>query len=176
MVTQPEPTRHIQVRSENNVRIGPITLITMIIVICMAVMGVLAISTAQATHTISDRQANATRNLYDNERAAQEFLASLDDALSDVRSGGSSAEAGARVVEARLDTLCENARAAADGKVSCTASVDGTVVSAEFVCEDTRLLNIAVTILGSGAYRVDAWKMTSAQGDGPTTGALWTGE
>ena len=50
----PRPTQHIQKRRADNVRIGPISIITLIIVICMAVMGVLAASTSHATQAISN--------------------------------------------------------------------------------------------------------------------------
>ena len=148
---QSGPTLHIQVRSGNNVRIGPITVITLIIVVCMAVMGVLAASTARATQTISQRQADATRYLYLDEMAGQEFVASIDDALSYAHDTNASAAFGA-------------------------ASVDGTRVAAEFICENMRQLNVAVTIQDAGTYRIDEWKMTSAQGDAQVTGNLWTGE
>lgn len=170
------PTKHIQTRSGDNVRVGPITIITLIVVVCMAVMGVLSISTAQATKTISDRQANATRYLYLDEKAGQEFVAGIDDALETTRIQNGSAAMGAQAVNAVLDDLCESARLAGDGLVSCTASVDGTTVAAEFICEDTRLLDIAVTILDAGTYRIERWKMSSAQRDAQTMGTLWSGE
>ena len=173
---RPEPTMHIQTRTGENVRIGPVTVITMIIVLCMAVMGVLAISTAHATQTISDRQADATRYLYYDEKAGQEFVACIDDALANSREVHASATAGARAVEDKLDSICESARAAADGHVSCTASVDGVTVYAEFICEDTRQLNVAVTIQENGTYRIDGWKMASAQGGAQAMGNLWTGD
>ena len=171
----PNPTRHIQTHRGDNVRIGPISVITLIIVICMAVMGVLAISTANATVTISDRQASATERLYLDERAGQEFVASVDDVLAKARANGDSGSAAARSVKAALDGICEKARTAADGRVDCTADVNGSVVTAEFVCEDTRLLNIAITIQGDASYRITEWKMTSSQQDAATTGNLWSG-
>ena len=60
----PKPTQHIRTHRGENARIGPVSLITLIIVVCMAVMGVLAASTAHATATISSRQAEATKYLY----------------------------------------------------------------------------------------------------------------
>ena len=120
---------------EDKVRIGPISVITLIAVICMAVLAVLSASTANATMTISQRQAAATQELYANERAAQEFVASVDDTLAPVRAGGGGAQSGAATVEGALDAICEAARSAADGTVAVTASVDGTTVKAEFVGE-----------------------------------------
>lgn len=156
-------------------RIGPISVITLIIVICMAVMGVLAISTSFATQTIANRQADATQRLYLDECAGQEFVAGVDDALADARDAGGSASSGARAVEDALDGICEQARAAADGRVDCTASVDGATVTAEFICENTRMLGITITILDDATYRIDEWKMTSAQDELDTMGTLWAG-
>ena len=166
----PQPTIHIQTRRGENVRIGPVSVITLIVVICMAVMGVLAASTAHATAVISNRQADATQRMYLNENAAQEFLASMDEVLA-----GGSAQAGAAAVDDQLDSICEKARAAGQGRVSCTALVDGTTVTAEFICEETRLLNIVITIRDGSVYRIDQWKMSSAQQEPATAGTLWQG-
>lgn len=165
----------IQVRQGDKVRIGPVSVITLIAVICMAVLAVLAASTSTATATISARQANANQLLYLNESAAQEFVAGVDDALASVHASGGSAAEGARAVEARLDSICQQAREAAGGRVDCTASVDGTTVTAEFICENTRRLSVAVTIRDGAAYRIDEWKMASAQQEASSTGTLWQG-
>ena len=170
------PTHHIQTRRGDNVRIGPISIITLIAVISMAVLAVLAASTSYASTTISERQAEGTRLMYVNENAAQEFVASVDDALATVRARGGSAADGASAVEDVLDDACERARAAADGRVVCTANVDGTKVTAQFVCENTRSLNIAITIRDDATYRIDEWKATSAQQGASSTGKLWTGD
>lgn len=169
------PRVHIQTHQSDKVRVGPITTITLIAIISMAVLAVLAASTAHATNTISDRQANATQMLYLNECAGQEFVAGIDDALAGVRAAGGSATDGARAVDAQLDTVCEQARAAGDGRVDCTADVDGTTVTAEFVCENTRRLNIAITIRDDASFRIDKWKMASAQQEAPVAGSLWQG-
>lgn len=166
---------HIQTQLGEKVRIGPISLITLIIVICMAVLGVLAASTSHATQTISQRQANASQQLYLNEKAGQEFLASTDAILVEERAAGASAYAAAAAVEGELDAICQAARDAADGHVECTANMDGTTVRAEFVCDDARTLSIAVTIRDDATYRIDQWKMASAQQEAQGMGNLWSG-
>lgn len=166
---------HIQTRQADKVRIGPISIITLIAVICMAVLAVLAASTSHATAAISERQANATQLLYLNECAGQEFVAGIDDALADVRAAGGSATDGARAVERQLDSICQQAREAANGRVDCTANVDGTRVTAEFTCENTRRLSVAIAIRDDSTYRITQWKMASAQQEAPTAGTLWQG-
>jgi len=166
---------HIQTHQSDKVRIGPITTITLIAIISMAVLAVLAASTSHATSTISDRQANATQMMYLNECAGQEFVAGIDDALASVRSAGGSAADGARAVNTQLDKICEQARAAGNGQVDCTADVDGTTVTAEFICGSIRRLNVAITIRDDASLRIDKWKMASTQQEAPPAGTLWQG-
>ena len=160
----------------DNVRIGPISVITLIAVISMAVLAVLAASTANATMTISQRQADATKEMYLNETAAQEFVASVDDALAKVRSGkDATAASGASAVEAALDSICESARLASGGEVAVTASVDGTRVTAEFVGEKMRRLSIGIVVGDDATIRIEKWKAAAVQQDAQTVGNLWMG-
>ena len=170
-----ETTSHIQARGNGNVRIGPVSVITLIVVICMAVLAVLAASTSHASAAISERQAEGSQMLYINELAGQEFVASVDDILAGVRAAGGTAADGARAVERGLDGVCANAREAAGGRVECFADVDGATVTAEFTCEDTRQLSIAITIREDASYRIEQWKMASVQQAVPSAGQLWTG-
>lgn len=166
---------HIQTRKADKVRIGPISVITLIAVICMAVLAVLSASTSYASATISDRQSNATQMLYLNECAGQEFVAGVDDALAATRAQGGSAADGARAVNQQLDAICQHAREAGKGQVDCTANVEGTRITAEFVCGGARRLSVAITISDDATYRVTAWKMSSDQREAPTAGTLWQG-
>ncbi len=166
---------HIQTRRGTNVRIGPISIITLIAVISLTVLAVLAVSTAHASSTIAERQAVNTQLMYANECAGQEFLASIDDALADVRAKGGNATDGIRAIEGSLNKACANARNASDKTVECTASVKGYTVSAEFVCEDTRQLKVEISVLEDATYRIDRWKNTSVQQEEPPAGSLWAG-
>ncbi|MBQ9003102.1 MAG: S4A5 electrogenic sodium bicarbonate cotransporter 4 [Eggerthellaceae bacterium] len=171
----PQPTKHIKVTRDVNVRIGPISVITLIAVVCMAVLAVLAAATSHATGVYSDRQAIATEQLYANERAAQEFVASIDDALAGVRAAGGSVAGASRAAELALDGACEAARTAGSGRVECTASVSGASVTADFICDGARELSIAITIRDDATYRIDKWKMTSTQQEAAAGGTLWSG-
>lgn len=161
-------------RREENVRIGPISIITLIAVISMAVLAVLSTSTAHATKTISERQAAATHELYLNERAAQEFVAGIDDALASV--AGGSATGSAAAVDRALDDICAAARAAGENQVTLTAKVEGESVTAEFVGESMRRLDVKISIRDGATYRIDKWKTAAVQQEAPTAGTLWTGE
>lgn len=166
---------HIQTRRGDNVRIGPVSLITLIAVICMAVLAVLTTSTSNANAAISERQANAYQLLYTSEQAGQEFVAGVDGVLAGVRAAGGNATDGARAVDAKLDAICEAARNVDDGDITCTAAVDGVKVVAEFTCADTRHLSIALTIRKDATYRIDEWRMSSAQQGSQSAGTLWSG-
>ena len=157
----------------DNVRIGPISIITLIIVICMAVLAVLAISTSSATMAITERSAAATTELYSNERAGQELVAGIDDTLSAARSGGG--VAGVAAVDAALEVICAQARAAGDKGTTVEASMEGSTVNAEITGDKTRKLDIAITILDDATYRIDKWKAAAAQEEAPTAGTLWSG-
>ena len=159
----------------NNVRIGPVSIITLIAVICMAVLAVLSVSTAHATMVISERQANATVELYRNECAAQEFVAGLDDLLAGKRAAGSDGAAAAGGIGTALDALCEQASAAADGQVEAQAEMDGQVVNATFTGAKMRQLDIAITILDDATYRIDKWKAAAVQHEAQSVGTLWSG-
>ncbi len=60
-------------RGRGSVRIGPISLFALVIILCLAVMAVLSVTTAQATYAAAERQALFTNDTYANERAAQEL-------------------------------------------------------------------------------------------------------
>lgn len=161
---------------DDNVRVGPISLFTLIIVICLAVLAVLTFATANATAIMTQRQATATSELYLDEQAAQQFVAGLSDQLQQVRTQGGSGEDAAQAVEAGLVELRDMAQDSTDGQVSVTASVNDMQVNAQFQCENGRVLTIVVTIRDDCSYRIDKWKMTAIQNEEEPAGNLWTGE
>ena len=157
------------------VRIGSISVFALVVIISLAVLAILALSTANASLVMSQRQAQAMTELYLDERAAQEFVAGTDALLAEARANGSADDAGQegiRAVQGALDKLCANARSTASGKVRATAAVDGQQITAEFACDNGRLLNIVLVVRDNGTYRVDKWKMTAVQNEEPPEGQL----
>lgn len=75
-------------RSHGSVRMGPISLFTLVITLCLAVMALLAFTTGRAELALTQRQQTATTDLYANEAAAQQFVAALDSRLAQLRQGG----------------------------------------------------------------------------------------
>lgn len=150
---------------DENVRIGPISIFTLIIVICLAVLAVLAVATSHASLTMAERQATAVTSMYVNESAAQAFLAELDDVLA--------AREGSAGVEAQLEDLCYAAEDAVGGEVTATASFEDDHVMAQFNHADGRMLEVTVTIRGESTYRIDQWKVTAVQNEEQPQGSLW---
>ena len=146
----------------DNVHIGGISIFVLIIVLCLAVLSVLTLVTAHSSLVLSERQAATTADLYRNEAAAQTFVAGLDEAAG---AGG--------VDQAAVDALVAQA-AQADGSVTATATLEGETVEAAFSCESGRTLEIAVTVLPDGGYRIDKWRMTAVENEEQPIGTLYS--
>ena len=149
-----------------HVRIGSISVFALVVIICLAVLAVLSLSTANASLIMSQRQADALSQQYLGERAAQEFLAGVDDKLS---KGGN---AGMEVVVASLDDLCAAAQNAAKGRVQARAQVVGDKVIADFTCDSGRVLTVEITVR-DGTYRIDKWEMSAVQNEEPPEGQFY---
>lgn len=161
----------------DNVRIGPLSIITLIAVLSLAVLAVLTVSTAHASKSIAERQANSTTNFYLDEQVAQEFVAEVDGQLASLRAGGSSsatASSAAAVVSSRLDGICADMAAVSGGTVTVTAMVEGDRVLADFTCKDGRTLNVGLLLVDGARYRIDEWKMGAVEEEPQPAGTLWT--
>lgn len=92
-------------KSQGSVRMGPVSLFTLVIVLCLAVMAVLSLSTAKATLASTERQATSTTETYQLESDAQRFLANADAALANVRAWGGGHDAGVAALAAEGEGL-----------------------------------------------------------------------
>lgn len=161
----------------DHVRMGPISLLALVIIIALAVLAVLAFSTANASSVLSQRQADAVAASYANERAAQEFVAGLDDVLAGVRGEPTPATgSAAQAVEQALGSLCEAAQRAGDVGQSASAAMEGNVVSATFSTGDGKALDIRVTVREDGTYQVDSWKMSAVYNEEQPEGRLFVAD
>lgn len=146
--------------SKGSVRIGPISLFTLTIILCLAVLSVLAITTAQATYAAAEKQAAFTTGTYANEAAAQQFVAEVDTALAPVRaSGGGLPEA--------LDAV--------EDILPAEALLEGSTVRAVFTAESGRTLDIVLTIRTDATYVIDSWKATTQWTESGSGTTLWSG-
>lgn len=146
--------------SNSSVRIGPISLFTLVIILCLAVMAVLSATTAQATYSAAEKQALFTDDTYANEIAAQSAVAAIDAALAPVRSAGGGLDA---------------ALAAVDKALPAGAQRDGSTVRMTFTASSGRTLDVELTITANAKYEISQWKATTQwTNEGPGT-TLWTG-
>ena len=140
---------------------GPLALLTLVAVVSLAVLAVLSVSTANATLARAERRATATTELYQDEAAANVFLAELEAQLAaDVSDGPA------------ISAAQEAAASEADGAVEVTTSRDGDACHATFDCGNGRMLSITVIIGNDGSVRVQEWRVTTVQNDEPTMGEL----
>lgn len=147
-------------RDRGSVRIGPISLFALVIILCLAVMAVLSVTTAQATYAAAERQADFTKDTYANERTAQEFTAGIDAALAPVRASGGG---------------LDEALAAVDAALPAGAERDGSTVRAEFTADSGRTLAIELDIQANATYTVTAWKATTLWTEHGAGETLWSG-
>lgn len=157
-------------RSEKAVRIGPISLFTLLAVLCLAVMTVLTVTTANATYAMAQRQATGTSDGYLVESSAQSFLSDVDATLVGVRNQGASQQAAVSAVSAALPSLASKVSSG----VKANASMDGNIVRVSFVSDGGKVLDVALTISDSATYKISQWKMTT-QSDEGTNETLWSG-
>lgn len=141
------------------VRLGPISLFTLIAVLCLATLAVLSITTSNASYRLATLQGESITQQYQAESAAQGFLAQ-------VCANGASPEA----VSAAAAAMQE----ASGGAVTVEASAAGSVVSAKFSCSNGRALDTQIEVGDGGSYRIMQWKMT-AKVNSAETETLWLG-
>lgn len=147
-------------QAHGSVRIGPISLFALVIILCLAVMAVLAVTTAQATLAAAERQAAFTTDTYSNERAAQQFVADIDTALVPVREKNGGLDA---------------ARAAIDPLLSANVQRDGSAVQATFAADSGRTLTIELTLRANATYEITSWKATTQWTNSNPAETLWQG-
>lgn len=161
--------------SGERVRIGPITVLTLVTVICLSVLAVLAISTAHATEVLTQRQADAATQQYVSEIAAQTFVAETDARLASVRDSGGDNKAGAQAVRKDIDAICAAATEAGNGSIEVEADVDESAVTATLTSATGRTIIIKLAIDKNAGYRIEKWKVTAVQNEEQPMGDLWTG-
>ncbi|MEY8315293.1 hypothetical protein [Adlercreutzia muris] len=114
-------------RPHGSVRIGPISLFTLIIILCLAVLAVLSVTTARAELSVTERQAATTTETYQLEVRGQEFLAAVD---------GSLATGDATALEAVLADYGVETTAAAPGADGAAATAAPDAAPAGETIED----------------------------------------
>ena len=113
------------------VRLGWLSLLLTVIILCLATLSVLSFSTARADLALAQKQARQAQSVYALECAGQQWLAELDAALA--QAGGT----------AELDALLPHGTAR-----------EGPGVSAVLEGADGRSLSVFAELTADGGYRV----------------------
>lgn len=142
---------------QGTVRIGPVSILVVIIILCLAVMAVLALVTAEAEESITTRQEESTTAMYANEVQAQEFLARLDEALAQARGSNGS-------VASVLDHL----------NLPEGAVYEDGVLHLEFVQENGRRLDVELALPNTDAYEILAWRATTEWNEEDPDKIFWS--
>ncbi len=144
------------------IRIGPITILVFVIILCIAVLATLAVATAHANTASTERQIAFTNDVYANEAAAQTMLSYVDIAAID----------GPQGVREKLPSIVARTKAAAKPN---TASItfSGNTLNAVFETESGRQLLVELTLDNTG-YSITKWK-TSTNWKEENTEKLWVG-
>ena len=181
-------------KSRGSVRMGPISLFALIIILCLAVMAVLAVTTAQASYVLAERQASA------------------DAELAAAHGAGATGPGAMAAVEQALPRLAEEAKEAAPLPLTANASAVSTdraaslagivgvgrtgeepadaipvegvtpllddargAVSASFATDGGRTLDVVIAIRDDGSYEILSWKATTEWNEEGAGETLWSG-
>ncbi len=169
MARKPEPA------ATGSVRMGPISIFTLVIVICLAVMATLALTTARADAALAERQASFTSDDYANERLGQAFLAEADAVLASARATGLGPAEAAAALAGELDNLAARAAnaAAADGH-TLQAQANGSAISVRIDAPSGRTLAIGLAVTDDSELSISYWKPSTTWTE-DTSDTLWMG-
>lgn len=147
-----------RVSTESAVRIGPITILTLLIILCLATLSVLSLTTARASAVAADKQDASVQATYDIERQGQEFTSEVDSVLYAQRQSGGSSTAALAALQARYGS---------------SATFASNTITRKF-SSSTRTLTVQLEIRSNLTYQVMEWT-TSSTADTSQKLNLWSG-
>lgn len=172
--------------ARRGLRSGPISILVMVMVICLAVLAVLSMATAQAAVTYAERQAAITRATYDNEAAANTLVSQIDAILE--RGRGARSVERARLVEALTHfvatsdvvsaydlTALGSDAAGVVPEADVATPGDVAVVNGTFTQEAGRELQVTLVIGEDLSLEVSRWKATTVWDEDAQAEQLWQG-
>lgn len=145
--------------TETVIRMGPITVLALLIVIALATLGILSLTTARASYTAAKKQDVSIQALYANEVEAQFFLEQLDGALETYRNN-SATRASALTSLAQSNFI--------EGAIFGDATVEKTFEN------ESRALKVIVVVREDLDLQVVSWK-TESRIDTSESVELWQG-
>ena len=137
-------------QSNEGIRIGPISLLTLVSVLLLAVLAMLCATTSNAALAMSKRQAATSTSSYSIESCGQVLLAALDDAA---HANGTDAASAVSGIGAQLDAIEQDVKANADTTdLDIDTSVDGTSVLFTIRARNGRKLDARITFADDLSY------------------------
>lgn len=143
-------------KKAEGLRVGPITLVTLIAALLLAVLATLCTTTANAQATMANRQATSLTEAYAIDSCGQRMVAGIEESLSQ-------GDVAAALTTAKLDAIANNAKAA-DGAsdLNIESEYDGSTVSFTISAPSGKTLRAKVT-RENASVSVEEWKLTTAQ-------------
>ena len=161
-------------RRPSTVRMGPISVFALVIILCLAVLGVLSVTSASAGSALAQRQAEFAADDYRNEIVGQSFYAHADDVLAQVRAQGGDAQAASAALEAAMVDIGSAASSDVGVPITLSTSLDGGELEVRIQAQSGRCLDIEFAIQPDATLSVAAWKATTLWTE-DATDHLWTG-
>lgn len=147
---------------KGSVRMGPVTLISLVVILCLSVLCVLSFTTARASFAQTQRQAEFVSATYLNEGAGQDYVQLVADNLAKAQADGASREAAMDMIRAASPSV---------------AQIDSSTIRIAFKTSQTdRLLHIQITVHEDLTYTVDQWKTSVKWSpDNDSKNSIWQG-
>ena len=143
-------------KKTEGLRVGPITLVTLIAALLLAVLAILCATTANAQATMANRQATSLTEAYAIDSCGQRMVAGIEESLSQ-------GDVAAALTTAKLDAIANNAKAT-DGAsdLNIESEYDGSTVSFTISAPSGKTLRAKVT-RENASVSVEEWKLTTTQ-------------
>ena len=143
-------------KKTEGLRVGPITLVTLIAALLLAVLAMLCATTANAQATMANRQATSLTETYAIDSCGQRMIAGIEESLNQ-------GDVAAALTTAKLDVIANNAKAA-DGTsdLNIESKYDGSTVSFTISAPSGKTLRAKVT-RENASVSVEEWKLTTTQ-------------
>ena len=143
-------------KKTEGLRVGPITLVTLIAALLLAVLAMLCATTANAQATMANRQATSLTETYAIDSCGQRMIAGIEESLNQ-------GDVAAALTTAKLDAIANNAKAADDASdLNIESEYDGSTVSFTISAPSGKTLRAKVT-RENASVSVEEWKLTTTQ-------------
>ena len=149
-----------------NMRIGLLTILTVVIVI------VLEVTTAGAMRALTARQAAMTTEAYRAEPCGQQLVARVDAQLAQSKASGADRAAALDALSGKLSGISS---VVSTSDVTAIARVDGSKVEATITTTGGRTLTVTINVTDDLTCDVSAWRLAAVSADEKDATTLWGG-